>query len=90
MVVVIFLVLTLAPLTSVLHVNVGFDLRSLLNSTAATDVPVLYSPTAFDNASLNVPEVSLSPDLWAFPNLVGSATLRPSGSPFFSCVFALS
>ncbi|KAG0630262.1 hypothetical protein M758_1G166000 [Ceratodon purpureus] len=32
--------------------------RSLLNSTAAMDVPVLYAPTAFDNASLSVPEMT--------------------------------
>ncbi|KAG0618416.1 hypothetical protein M758_4G062500 [Ceratodon purpureus] len=32
--------------------------RSLISSTAAMDVPVLYAPTAFDNASLSVPEVT--------------------------------
>ncbi|XP_073389858.1 uncharacterized protein [Physcomitrium patens] len=32
--------------------------RSLLNSTAAMDVPVLYAPTAFDNASLSVLEIT--------------------------------
>lgn len=38
------------------------EARSLLNSTAAMDVPVLYAPTAFDNASLSVLEVNLSPE----------------------------
>ena len=37
----------------------GVNARSLISSTAAMDVPVLYAPTAFDNASLSVPEVNL-------------------------------
>lgn len=32
--------------------------RSLITTTAAMDVPVLYSPTAFDNASLSAPEIT--------------------------------
>lgn len=39
----------------------GINARSLISSTAAMDVPVLYAPTAFDNASLSVPEVKLLP-----------------------------
>ena len=53
-----------------LHINLpdygctcscGVNARSLISSTAAMDVPVLYAPTAFDNASLSVPEVILFP-----------------------------
>ncbi|XP_024366090.1 uncharacterized protein [Physcomitrium patens] len=32
--------------------------RFLLNSTAAMDVPVLYAPTAFENACLTAPEIT--------------------------------
>lgn len=49
-----------ACLTSTLF-DLLHDVRFLLNSTAAMDVPVLYAPTAFENACLTAPEVNFSP-----------------------------